>query len=262
MLLSAIFVGACGGPATGGPAPATSATPGDIEGGDAGKLPTFPTPAATPSPSPAPASPEAVTATFNDIQARWRAAFVASGLRYTPAVLRLFTSNVGTACGPQTSEVGPFYCPGDQTVNLDLTFFAAMEQQFGVRGFAVGYVIAHEVGHHLQLLLGITGRVAAINEHNPAGANALSIRVELQADCFAGVWAHTAYARDLITSSDIEDALKAAAVVGDDFLAHLRPGQVEPDNWTHGTSAQRQHWLIAGFDSGSPATCDTYSGSV
>lgn len=262
IVLSAVLLAACGGTTSGIPTPSASASPSEIEGEDAGKLPPFGPPGAAPSGAPSPSSPQGVSITFDDIQAKWRSAFGAAGLTYAPATLRLFTSEVGTACGAQTSEVGPFYCPADKSVNLDLTFFSAMEQQFGVRGFAVAYVIAHEIGHHLQLLLGITFRVGAANQQDPAGANALSVRVELQADCFAGVWSHTAYARNQISSSDVQDALHAAAVVGDDFLAHLKPGQTGPEDWTHGSSAQRQRWFTKGFDSGSPGACDTYSVAV
>jgi predicted metalloprotease len=261
-LTTTLFMGACGGTSEATSSPGTSASPSEIEGEDAAKLPSFGPPGENPTTGPSPASPEGATLTFNDVQAKWQASFAAAGLTYSPAKLRLFTSAVATACGPQTSEIGPFYCPADQSVNLDLSFFAAMEQHFGVRGFAVAYVIGHEVGHHIQQVLGIHARVAATNQQHPAGANALSVRVELQADCFAGVWAHTAYARNLITPSDVDDALHAAAVVGDDFNAHLKPGQRPVEDWTHGSSAQRQRWFTVGFDSGSPGSCDTYSGSV
>lgn len=233
----------------------------DIEG-DTSKLPPLPSPTASATPTASGTAAQVVTAMFNDVQAKWQMTFSAAGLTYSPSVLRIFSSEVGTACGHQTAEVGPFYCPADRTVNLDLTFFAALQQQFGVGGFAWAYIVAHEVAHHVQFLLGITTRVALENQHNPAGQNALSVRVELQADCFAGVWAHSAYSRDLVRPGDIEQALKAAAVVGDDFLSHLRGGQRGPEDWTHGSSAQRQHWFTVGFDSGAPASCDTYSGSV
>lgn len=200
---------------------------------------------------------QAVTATFNDIQAVWQTAFRQSGIAYYPATLKLFSSELGTACGTQTSEVGPFYCPADQVVGIDLTFFAAMQKQFGVSGFAIAYVVAHEVGHHIQLLLGVTARVAEEDARNPAGANALSVRVELQADCYAGVWAHSAYARDLLQPGAIQQALHAAGVVGDNFLANLSGGQSEPEKWTHGTSEQRQRWFTNGFDSGKASACDT-----
>jgi predicted metalloprotease len=256
----AAALAACGSTAATTP---TSAPPSDVEGGDASRLPALPSPttaAATPSASATPG--QIVTAVFHDIQATWQGVFVKSGLAYSPATLRLFSSELGTACGTQASEVGPFYCPADQVVGIDLTFFSAMERQFGVGGFATAYVIAHEVGHHIQLLLGITARVAAADARNPAGANALSVRFELQADCLAGAWAHSAYTRALLQPGAIEQALHAAAVVGDDFLTQVKGGQVEPENWTHGSSAQRQRWFTAGFDSGSPAACDTYSGSV
>ena len=250
---------ACGASSTATP---TNAPAGDIEGGDAAQLPTLPSPtagAATPTPSATPG--QVVTAIFQDVQATWQTAFRQAGVAYAPATLRLFSSEIGTACGTQTSEVGPFYCPADQVVGIDLTFFAALQQHFGVGGFAWAYVVAHEIGHHIQLLLGVTARVADADARNPAGANALSVRVELQADCYAGVWAHTAYSRDLLQPGAIEQALHAAAVIGDDFQSHLGGGQVEPENWTHGSSAQRQRWFTAGFDSGKAGSCNTFSGS-
>jgi predicted metalloprotease len=222
----------------------TSTTvPGGIDGSDTSKLPDLP--GATTSPNlPDPASGQS---------------FARSGLTYVPSTLQLFSSAVRTGCGLQQSEVGPFYCPADRGVYIDLAFFAALQQQFGLGGFAQAYVVAHEMGHHLQNLLGISSRVAAADQLNPAGAKALSVRVELQADCFAGVWAHTTYTRNLLEPGDIQQALNAAAVVGDDFLQRVQGGQIEPDNWTHGSSAQRQNWFTTGFDTGNPNACDTFS---
>ncbi|MBV9662034.1 MAG: neutral zinc metallopeptidase [Acidimicrobiales bacterium] len=237
-----------------------------IDGPGPEKLPTLPGPTAPPSPA-VPGTPEAqlqfISGVFNDIQNTWSNAFRQSRLPYTPATLRTFTSTVGTSCGVQSSEVGPFYCPADKTVNLDLRFFTLLWQQTGAGGdFAEAYVVAHEMGHHIQSVLGISSRVAAADQQNPAGANALSVRVELQADCLAGVWAHTTYTRSLLQPGDLEQALGAAAVVGDDFIQQMSGGQVEPDSWTHGSSAQRQRWLTVGFDSGSPNACDTFSGNI
>jgi predicted metalloprotease len=200
---------------------------------------------------------------FDDVQSMWSSAFSRGGERYAPARLMTFSSVVGTACGEQRSEVGPLYCPGDRTVYIDLRFLAQMQQQLGATGdFAQAYVIAHEMGHHVQNVLGISGRVAAADKANPSGANALSVRVELQADCLAGVWAHTAYTRELVGQADLDQALRAAASVGDDFQQHLATGQIEPERWTHGSSAQRQRWLATGFDKGTPSACDTFSGTV
>jgi predicted metalloprotease len=174
----------------------------------------------------------------------------------------LFSSAVQTACGTESSEVGPFYCPADQTVYLDLKFFQDMEQKYGVKGdFSQAYVVAHEVGHHIQLLTGVTTQVAQLRQQYPAQANAVSVRVELQADCYAGVWAHSAYTRDLLEPGDLDEALTAAAAVGDDFLQKQATGSVQPENWTHGTSAQRQKWLQTGYDKGEPSACDTFSAS-
>jgi predicted metalloprotease len=167
---------------------------------------------------------------------------------------------VPTSCGVQSSDVGPFYCPGDHTVYLDVSFFTQLEQQFGVSGdFAQAYVVAHELGHHVQTITGVSAQVAAATQSSPASANALSVLTELQADCYAGVWAHSTYRRGLLEAGDIEEALAAAGAVGDDFLQNTATGTVEPEKWTHGSSAQRQRWVVTGYDSGQPAACDTFS---
>jgi hypothetical protein len=162
--------------------------------------------------------------------------------------------------GPGAS-VRPFYCLGDATAYLDISFFKSLKAQFGTTGdFAEAYVVAHEVGHHIQNLVGIASRVAAADQTNPAASNALSVRVELQADRLAGVWAHRAYERDLREPGDFAEALHAAQVVGDDFLAHAGGTAVDPDSWTHGSSAQRQQWLSTGYEKGSPDSYDTFAG--
>lgn len=250
---------------TTGPGNSPSTTiPGGIDGQETSKLPDLPSatrPPVLPNPSTSTGQQQFIQSVFNDVQSTWSQAFSRSGLAYTPARLQLFTSSVNTACGAQEAEVGPFYCPADRTVYMDLRFFAVLQQQFGAGGtdFAQAYVVAHEVGHHLQNVLGISTRVAAAEHVNPALSNPLSVRVELQADCFAGVWAHSAYTRNLLQPGDIQDALNAAAVVGDDFIQQLHNGQIEPDNWTHGSSAQRQHWLTVGYDTGNANACDTFS---
>lgn len=236
-----------------------------LEGHEVSELPTFPAAPSSPSlpqpPTASAAEPQYAMAVFDDIQATWEEDFARSGLPYTPARLNLFSSSTAGRCGPQTSDVGPFYCPSDKTVNLDLGFFDSLERQFGVgNDFAQAYVIAHEVGHHIQNLLGISARVAAADARDPGGSNALSVKVELQADCFAGVWAHSVEGRGELTPADVQDALHAAAVVGDDFLQQLHSGQVEPESWTHGSSAQRQHWLTVGLDSGRASSCNTFQG--
>lgn len=201
-----------------------------------------------------------LTSVFSDIQSTWKSDFTAAGESYAPARLDLFTSTVTTACGQETADVGPFYCSGDRTVYLDINFFAAMETKFGVSGdFAEAYVVAHELGHHIQNLLGITTRVAQLTEARPTEKNTLSVRVELQADCFAGVWAHSTYERDLLEPGDIDEALHAAQTVGDDFLARAQGATVDPDSWTHGSSAQRQQWFTTGYEEGDPDACNTFS---
>ncbi len=245
-------------------APSGTVPPG-LDGSEAGQLPS------APAPTTAPALPSPATATgrrqflgqvFTDTQQMWATLFASAGTSYSPARLVFFTSNVTTGCGGATSEIGPFYCPADRTVYLDTRFFDLMAQRYGVKGdFSEAFVVAHEMGHHVQNVLGVTGRVAAADQANPSQRNAVSIRVELQADCLAGVWAHSTYTRNLLEPGDLQEALVAAAAVGDDFQQKAATGQVTPDEWTHGTSAQRQRWLTAGFDSGQPSACDTFSSS-
>lgn len=250
-----------GSPST---APVTSATTTttDVEGTEIDELPTVPT-----SPTPTDTDPTTgqpldafLQKTFNDIQTMWADEFKKAGLTYVPATLQIFTGSITTACGTETSETGPFYCPGDRTVYLDTSFFTLMEQHFGVTGdFAPAYVIAHEMGHHVQALLGITTQVAQADQVDPAGTNARSVRVELQADCLAGVWAHSTDERGLLKDGDLASALKAAAAVGDDFIAKAAGQPTEVENFTHGTSEQRQRWLTTGFEKGVPDACDTFS---
>ena len=236
---------------------------GQIEGPETGRLPTLPgatTSVVLPNPSTTAGQSQFITQVFNDIQTTWSGAFAQAGIRYTPARLVLFSSGVETGCGAQTADVGPFYCPADATVYLDLRFFNDLQQKLGVTGdFSQAYVIAHEMGHHIQNLLGVSQRVAAADQTNPAGANALSVRVELQADCLAGVWTHTTYTRNLLQPGDLDAALNAAAAVGDDFLQQFTNNPTEPDNWTHGSSAQRQEWLTTGYQTGDPTSCDTFT---
>jgi predicted metalloprotease len=201
-----------------------------------------------------------LTEVFDEAQAMWSDEFEAAGVHYAPARITLFRDEVHTACGTQSASVGPFYCPADAGVYLDRRFFDALSQRVGVRlgDFAQAYVVAHEVAHHVQMLLGIMQRVAAADQQDPAGENARSVRLELQADCFAGVWAHSRYVRGQVREEDFADALRAAAVVGSDFQQHLATGTIRPEDWTHGSSRQRQHWLTTGFEQGKPAACDTF----
>jgi len=181
---------------------------------------------------------------------------------YQEPALVLFNGGVDSACGFAGSAVGPFYCPGDRKVYLDLGFFRTLRDRFGAPGdFAQAYVIAHEVGHHVQTLLGISEQVHAAQRSRPeAEANALSVMLELQADCLAGVWAHHADAtKNILEAGDIEEALGAASAIGDDTLQRQARGQVTPDSFTHGTSAQRQHWFSRGLEQGTMAACDTFN---
>ena len=234
-----------------------------VSDGEATSLPGFPAATSRPPTQTAnslTADQRFITAVFNDIQDEWAATFKKAGKQYHQARLVLFSSAVKTGCGTETSDVGPFYCPADQTVYLDLQFFKDMEKRYGVKGdFSQAYVVAHEVGHHIQLLTGVTTQVHTLSQQRPAQANALSIRTELQADCYAGVWAHSAYTRNLLEPGDLDEALTAAAAVGDDFLQKQATGSVQPESWTHGTSAQRQKWLQTGYDKGEPSACNTFA---
>ncbi|WP_214106977.1 KPN_02809 family neutral zinc metallopeptidase [Acrocarpospora catenulata] len=200
----------------------------------------------------------------NSIQGYWKQAFAGRHRTYQPAKTQLFRSAVSTACGKANSSVGPFYCPVDRRVYLDLSFFNELQSQFGAENgpFAQAYVVAHEYGHHVQNLLGTMRKVGA-DRH---GATSGAVRLELQADCYAGVWAHNAvrtgfYAAPF-TPQDIGQALQAAAAVGDDNIQERTQGYVTPDGFTHGTSQQRVTWFTTGYQSGNPGRCDTFTGSI
>jgi predicted metalloprotease len=192
----------------------------------------------------------------------WTQIFKANGATYSPPHLRLYTGSTPTGgCGTGEAAVGPFYCPADRRVYLDLSFFQLMEQRFKVGGeFTQAYVIAHEVGHHVQNLLGISAKVdSARRNASEAEGNAMSVRLELQADCFAGVWAyHTNQAKQIIEQGDVESALNAASAIGDDALQRQARGTVVPDSFTHGTSAQRVRWFQRGLQTGSVNQCNTF----
>ena len=194
----------------------------------------------------------------------WTPLFQQAGLQYTEPRLVLFSGQVPSACGLAQSAMGPFYCPNDQTVYLDTGFFRTMEEQLGSRGeFAKAYVIAHEVGHHVQDEQGILEQVNAYRARSSEReSNALSVRVELQADCYAGVWAHDSAAALELTDADIRSALDTAARIGDDALQRASRGRVVPDSFTHGTSEQRQTWFHRGFQTGDDEQCDTFSGRI
>lgn len=192
----------------------------------------------------------------------WARLFQAQGARYTPTVLSFYSGSGSSGCGAAQSAMGPFYCPTDRKVYLDVDFFDELQTRFGAAGdFAQAYVIAHEVGHHVQNLTGIADRVRAGQQRaDEAGANALQVRMELQADCYAGVWA--ANNRDRLEPGDVEEGLRAAQAIGDDTLQKSAGRVPVPDSFTHGTSAERMAWLKRGIDSGNPAVCDTFSGPI
>jgi uncharacterized protein len=197
-----------------------------------------------------------VSFVLDDNQKTWREVM---GPEYRNAKLVLFRDVVQSACGTAQSATGPFYCPGDNRVYIDLSFYEELKQRFGAPGdFAQAYVLAHEIGHHVQNLLGVDDKVRQAQRGDPSSANSLSVRMELQADCFAGVWGHSTQQRDLLEEGDIDEALNAASAIGDDRLQRQSTGTVNPDSFTHGTSAQRQEWFRRGFESGKPEVCNTF----
>jgi predicted metalloprotease len=196
---------------------------------------------------------------FTDTQKTWEQVFARDGNRYAHAKLVLYRGGVRTGCGSAGSAVGPFYCPADQRVYLDLSFERELADRLGAGGdFAWAYVIAHEMGHHVQQQSGTSDEVHQREQDHPDQANALSVRLELQADCYAGVWAHAVYAAGDLQSGDVDEALTAAGAVGDDRLQRQATGTVRPDTFTHGTSAQRARWFKTGYAGGEPAACDTF----
>jgi predicted metalloprotease len=200
---------------------------------------------------------------LDDAQRFWQRTFEASGENYRDANLVLFTGSTQSACGGATSAIGPHYCPADEKVYLDLDFFRELKNQFGAPGdFAQAYVLAHEIGHHVQHLLGIMNRVERAERSGSGGPEELSVRLELQADCFAGVWGYTTYDRELLESGDLQEGLDAAAAVGDDRIQRQAGQRVNPETWTHGSSEQRTTWFRRGFDSGDPSECDTFATSL
>jgi predicted metalloprotease len=195
-----------------------------------------------------------------DTEDTWSGIFRREGTTYRPPTLVLFSGAAQSACGFAAAAVGPFYCPGDRKIYLDLTFFNALERRFAASGdFAQAYVLAHEVGHHVQNLLGISQQVASASRSR---ANALSVRVELQADCLAGIWAHHAQrSRQILEQGDIEEALNAAAAIGDDRMQMRSQGYVAPESFTHGSAQQRSAWFKRGLESGELRACDTFRAS-
>lgn len=205
-----------------------------------------------------------VSVVLADTEDTWQQIFIQNGRTYREPTLVLFSGRVNSACGMASAAVGPFYCPGDQKLYIDLSFFNDLKVRHGAPGdFAQAYVVAHEVGHHVQTLLGISRQVQEAGRgRSRAEVNALSVRQELQADCFAGLWGHAANTqRQLLDPGDLEEALRAATAIGDDRLQKQAGGQVVPDSFTHGSSAQRVAWFKRGFESGDFAACDTFAAS-
>ena len=199
---------------------------------------------------------EFVAVVLGDTEETWSRIFQSAGRQYQEPVLVLFDGQVQSACGGASAASGPFYCPADRKVYLDLSFFRELDQRFGAPGdFAAAYVIAHEVGHHVQTLLGISGQVRSQQEQSRSGANQLSVAMELQADCLAGVWGHHANRKQLLDADDVDEGLRAAAAIGDDRLTR---GRVSPESFTHGSSEQRARWLRQGLSSGDINSCDTF----
>jgi hypothetical protein len=230
-----------------------------VPAGDAG-------PASVPSGAPVSTTAEEderfefVKFVLNDTQDTWARVLPEQGEQYQRAKLVVFRGAVQSACGFAEAASGPFYCPGDQKVYIDLSFYDELKQRFGAAGdFAQAYVIAHEIGHHLQNLLGVEEQVRRAQGSRPERANDLSVRMELQADCFAGVWGHSTAQRNLIEQGDIEEGLNAAAAIGDDRIQKMTTGQVMPEKFTHGSSAQRVAWFRKGLDSGQLSACDTFA---
>jgi uncharacterized protein len=203
---------------------------------------------------------EFVSFVLDDTQKTWTELLPEqTGKQYRHAKLVLFRDYTQSGCGGAQSATGPFYCPEDQRVYIDLGFFDELNRRFGAPGqFAQAYVLAHELGHHVQKLLGIEGKVHQMQESNSRQANPLSVKLELQADCFAGVWAHSTQQRGLLEKGDVESALGAASAVGDDRLQKMSTGHVSPESFTHGTSQQRMHWFTTGLNNGEVAACNTF----
>lgn len=203
-----------------------------------------------------------VSFVLDDAQNTWARILPMMGRQYEPAKLVLFRDAINSACGFAQSATGPFYCPLDQRVYIDLGFYQELKTRFGAPGdFAQAYVLAHEIGHHVQELLGTGERVRRLQRARPDQANELSVRLELQADCYAGVWGHSTEQRRLLDPGDVEEGISAAGAVGDDRIQRMSTGHVNPDAFTHGTSGQRVTWFRRGYESGRPDACDTFGSS-
>lgn len=202
---------------------------------------------------------EFVTFVLNDAQETWQKILAQNGQQYQPAKLVLFRNSTQSACGTGQAAMGPFYCPVDQKVYIDLAFYDELSNRFGAKGdFAQAYVLAHELGHHVQHLTGTDAEVRSKQSSNPDAANELSVRLELQADCYAGIWGHSSQQRDKLEPGDVDEALGAASAVGDDRIQQQTTGRVNVDAFTHGSAAQRAEWFKKGFQSGDPRSCNTF----
>ncbi len=226
--------------------------------GQLGEAPLQPQAAPADAPAPDDEAAQFMGFVLDDVQATWREIFAQSDLRYQDTQLVLFSGQTQSGCGYAASQFGPHYCPADSNVYIDLDFFEDLRRRFGAPGdFAQAYVLAHEVGHHVQNVTGISDEVRRLQQQSPDEANDLSVALELQADCFAGVWGFTAAQRGLLEPGDLEEGLDAAAAVGDDRIQRQAGGRVNPETWTHGSSAQRVEWFRRGFETGDPSECDT-----
>ncbi len=199
---------------------------------------------------------------LDDAQNNWATVFAEGNARYTRAKLVLFRDQVNTGCGAAQSATGPFYCPVDQKVYIDLGFYDELRRRFGAPGdFAQAYVLAHEIGHHIQNLLGTERKMRRLQQSNPGERNELSVRLELQADCYAGIWGKHAQAEKRLDDGDVDEALRAASAVGDDRISEMTGSAIRPESFTHGSAAQRTTWFRRGFESGRIDACDTFSGN-
>jgi len=201
-----------------------------------------------------------VSFVLDDAQKTWTQILSSEGVSYRHAKLVLFRDSIDSACGMAQSATGPFYCPQDEKVYIDLGFYDELKQRFGAPGeFAQAYVLAHEIGHHIQKLVGVEAKVRAAQQRDPRSANQLSVRLELQADCFAGVWGYSTSQRNLLAPGEVQQGLTAAGAVGDDRLQRMSTGHVNPDSFTHGSSQQRMDWFQKGFSSGDMKVCNTFA---
>ena len=204
-----------------------------------------------------------VSFVLDDVQNTWARILPQEGVSFHPAKLAIFRNSTNTGCGMAQSAMGPFYCPLDEHAYIDLGFYEELKQKFGASGdMAQAYVLAHELGHHVQHLTGIDEQVRRRQDARPDEANALSVRLELQADCYAGIWANSTSQRKILEQGDLEEALTAASAVGDDRIQQRTTGRINVDSFTHGSAAQRSQWFRTGFESGDPKSCDTFAGAV